>query len=902
MNRTNKALVFGLIAVGTGLAVKKLWSLATISDRVSFVVSSFRVHKINVPKSITDLLGYSAQLVVGLKIYNPTNNTVNLQLPSVKILYKGSPIAISTPSSTVTTVAPNSANERSITFNVPLHALTQNGLSADLLNNTDRLSEVLAQNVTIAIVATVNGATISTVQALSGAGLALSAGPRTVLDGSAFNNYFPSVNDQRKRVVRNGEVDDVVNTAIAIVDKHHREAEPIAQVLKGKSVKETASNIFDFAYSYLQYRRDKPGVEELRTPARSWHDGQVRHKQMGIDNAGIDCDDYSIFCGSILKCLDIPFRFRITKYDGRSYFQHIYVYIPATANNPEIIIDPVLDKFDYEKPYSEQKDDFNMAALYAVEGLAGMPIETLSGIDDTYTIESIVTGDAIMQGLEGIEGDVVSAQSVMNSTLDYLIQSRNVIAQNPQGMAAYTNDVASLLAMFDNAINAWNTPDRDRVLDYIAQYEEALERNGVFKPIQGLNGEPLGGFFKKVGNIAKNVGKGVTKVAQTAGKTVAKTAQTVAKTALTVAKPLVATAATALAASNPVTAAFAPFAAKVTNSIIPSPRKPAAQQPVNVAQAVKSIAQSAIPSSLAVKPVVQNAIAQSLPFNLFPAASVAKPVFPAVQPTPVATAQKPVVPAMKQPGPAGYTAVSGEGERYFLPQKGDVAYGANGKFLYKYGQTGSIVFDNATFGGDPAPGIVKKGYYRKVENFVPVVTNPINRVVQNASLIFNSNKAATQPAQPVFAAKSTAFVAPVNITKSAPLPPTPAEQLYQSYAQPTQQASIEQQNETSMSTQNTSEPGFLARNKKPLLVVGGAVLVGTAAYLMLRKPKRAATSRAPSRQGGALAGLPASRKRKPVKAKRKANKKVTKRKAAPKHKSAAPQKRTRRGVKRVTLR
>jgi hypothetical protein len=63
-------------------------------------------------------------------------------------------------------------------------------------------------------------------------------------------------------------------------------------------------------------------------------------------------------------------------------------------------------------------------------------------------------------------------------------------------------------------------------------------------------------------------------------------------------------------------------------------------------------------------------------------------------------------------GPAGYTWCTGEGGTCTFPSKVDVAYGANGKFSYLYGVSGTISFNPATFGGDPAYGVVKAGYYR----------------------------------------------------------------------------------------------------------------------------------------------------------------------------------------------
>lgn len=62
-------------------------------------------------------------------------------------------------------------------------------------------------------------------------------------------------------------------------------------------------------------------------------------------------------------------------------------------------------------------------------------------------------------------------------------------------------------------------------------------------------------------------------------------------------------------------------------------------------------------------------------------------------------------------GPDGYTFCANENQSYTFSQTVDVAYGANGKFAYKTGVTGTITFNNATF-GDPIVGVPKKGYYK----------------------------------------------------------------------------------------------------------------------------------------------------------------------------------------------
>ncbi|MBK8098740.1 MAG: DUF1553 domain-containing protein [Planctomycetes bacterium] len=62
-------------------------------------------------------------------------------------------------------------------------------------------------------------------------------------------------------------------------------------------------------------------------------------------------------------------------------------------------------------------------------------------------------------------------------------------------------------------------------------------------------------------------------------------------------------------------------------------------------------------------------------------------------------------------GPLGYTKCADEGGTFVLDGACDVAYGANGQFRHLLAQTGTIKFDNATF-GDPVPGVRKAGYVK----------------------------------------------------------------------------------------------------------------------------------------------------------------------------------------------
>ena len=66
-----------------------------------------------------------------------------------------------------------------------------------------------------------------------------------------------------------------------------------------------------------------------------------------------------------------------------------------------------------------------------------------------------------------------------------------------------------------------------------------------------------------------------------------------------------------------------------------------------------------------------------------------------------------------------YTYCADEGETFHFTQPVYVAYGANGKFVYKtFGANSTVSFNNATF-GDPAVGSQKKGWFKTIAPTVP---------------------------------------------------------------------------------------------------------------------------------------------------------------------------------------
>ena len=65
--------------------------------------------------------------------------------------------------------------------------------------------------------------------------------------------------------------------------------------------------------------------------------------------------------------------------------------------------------------------------------------------------------------------------------------------------------------------------------------------------------------------------------------------------------------------------------------------------------------------------------------------------------------------AVSNAQPKGFSEVSSENGQQQFTVPTDVAYGAKGKYFYKYHVTGRIAFSNKFF-GDPVPNMPKKGY------------------------------------------------------------------------------------------------------------------------------------------------------------------------------------------------
>lgn len=276
---------------------------------------------------------------------------------------------------------------------------------------------------------------------------------RDIKSGREFDHYFPKSSITEKIVVPDGTVRDTVDEIEKIVKQYNWQTKAIASTFKKASLPETLNAIWDFFYNHYQYKLDRPEVEELRTPARAWHDRKT----------GIDCDCYSISISCVLTNLGIKHKFRVTKYGAG--WQHIYVIVPVpnSIKNEYWVLDCVLDRFNYEKTYTDKFD-------YKMENL-GIPIAVLNGTADDTELQTILSGaDFEEPGF----GAISSIEDELGALKKHLVRTRNYIVRNPQSVI-YHGGAAKNVKMFNHAIKHWdNESTREQALHGLAEAEHDM--------------------------------------------------------------------------------------------------------------------------------------------------------------------------------------------------------------------------------------------------------------------------------------------------------------------------------------------------------------------------------------------------------------------------------------------
>ena len=173
-------------------------------------------------------------------------------------------------------------------------------------------------------------------------------------------SYLPQSNGMDKLLMTHQNTDDL---AKAIAKSHHQNlkyAKEIAFLFKGSDDVDSCKNIFNFIKKYVPYSIEPAEKQCIKTLPRMLDDARKK--------IGSDCKMYSVLIGTILKSLNIPFKYRLAGYTT-DYPQHIYCV------NNMCTIDAVLPFFNNEKKPYKYKQDMALYNLSGVDQIGGKKLK-----------------------------------------------------------------------------------------------------------------------------------------------------------------------------------------------------------------------------------------------------------------------------------------------------------------------------------------------------------------------------------------------------------------------------------------------------------------------------------------------------------------------------------------------
>lgn len=117
-----------------------------------------------------------------------------------------------------------------------------------------------------------------------------------------------------------------------------------ARSLRGKNDLDTLRNVWAFVKDNIEYQRDKPGSEVVKSPGALWE------SRVG------DCKSFSVMIGSLLGNLGYTYKYRVAFYSPATPEQgHIYP-VAILPDGREVIVDAVHTRFNAEAKYWKAYD------------------------------------------------------------------------------------------------------------------------------------------------------------------------------------------------------------------------------------------------------------------------------------------------------------------------------------------------------------------------------------------------------------------------------------------------------------------------------------------------------------------------------------------------------------------
>lgn len=205
-----------------------------------------------------------------------------------------------------------------------------------------------------------------------------------------------------RMVVADQTTDDIIEL---IADKHPRtyaEYDRIAYLFDGGTLEDICRRLFNFCKQEIAYKEETVSRQDVSAP------------QTILQRGHSDCKGYALFIGGVLDALQrqglrVKWFYRFVGYDVfKSRVHHVFVVVKDQGR--EIWIDPVLNSFNYHKPYWVGED----VTVYRSAGAVG-------SVGEYWTEDESVDDD----GAVGVPWAMAAAQAAQ--ALPALVQTFQMV-------------------------------------------------------------------------------------------------------------------------------------------------------------------------------------------------------------------------------------------------------------------------------------------------------------------------------------------------------------------------------------------------------------------------------------------------------------------------------------------
>ena len=291
---------------------------------------------------------------------------------------------------------------------------------------------------------------------------------------------LPPFKNNNKLIYVNGFTDNIIEGLNNSLKQATKDVCKFAEIFRGSNTLESAFNLWNYVKNNVRYQRDPDGIQVIKMPGALIRNGKTQ---------GGDCKSMSLFISSALNCLGAKnVRLRYVSFLNDKIPTHVYTVFDY--NGKTIPVDSVIEKFNYEKPFTFKID-------------YPMNLYQLSGVYEKKTLIKALS----MQPKGSF------CNFLIRKKLAEIDQRVNVVQLNPEQITKYKNYL----------LNHINTHKRNKKFGicYDLKVDELNDLNnnsikiGIYNE-SFLSGESeigKGGFFKKISDVGKKIVRAGKKVA-----------------------------------------------------------------------------------------------------------------------------------------------------------------------------------------------------------------------------------------------------------------------------------------------------------------------------------------------------------------------------------------------------